>query len=250
MTKAQYLITGATGKTGMLVTEQLLAKDAKVRVLVRQHDEHSKRLDQLGAEVAVEDFYDLNSLKEAMTGIESVYFCYPALGDRLLQAATNVSIAAKEQGVIRVVDMSQISALQGAKSPLSYQHWQAEQVLDWADVGAVHIRPTLCGEDLFLFTGGKVKETGQVTLPFGQGRHVPIAAKDIAAVVVALLENPKRSAIPLPPLSEKKITRVLFATLCFSSHSRIAPIASSMQEIDATYSSRRLLRLGTRAGLP
>ncbi len=191
MTHAQYLITGATGKTGTLVTEQLLAKDARVRVLVRQHDERSKRLAELGAEVAVGDFYDLNSLKEAMTGIEGVYFCYPTLGDRLLQAAANVAIAAKEQGVVRVVDMSQISALQGAKSPLAYQHWQAEQVLDWADVGAVHIRPTFFAEDLFLFTGGKVKETGQVMLPFGKGRHAPIAAKDIAAVVVALLENPK-----------------------------------------------------------
>ena len=193
MTEAtpKYLITGATGKTGTPVTEQLLAKGANVRVLVRKHDERSQRLADLGAEVAVGDFYDLKTLKEAMTGIEGVYFCYPALGDRLLQAAANIAIAAKQADVIRVVDMSQVSALESAKSPLSYQHWQAEQVLDWADLGTVHIRPTFFAEDLYLFTGGQVKKTGRVVLPFGQGRHAPIAANDIAAVVVALLKDPK-----------------------------------------------------------
>ena len=87
--------------------------------------------------------------------------------------------------------MSQISALEKSKSPLAYQHWQAEQVLDWADIGAVHIRPTFFAEDLYLFTGGQVSKTGKVVLPFGNGRHAPIAAKDIAAVVVALLQDPK-----------------------------------------------------------
>ncbi|MCH7806504.1 MAG: NAD(P)H-binding protein [Proteobacteria bacterium] len=190
-TKPKYLITGATGKTGTLVTEQLRAKGANVRAMVRKIDARSDRLTKLGAEVVIGDFYDLTSLKAAMTDIEGVYFCYPAAGDRLLEAAANVAIAAKEKGVSRVVDMSQISALETAKSPLSYQHWQAEQVLDWADVGAVHIRPTFFAEDLYLFTGGQVKKTGQVVLPFGQGRHAPIAANDIAAVVVALLKDPK-----------------------------------------------------------
>ncbi len=187
----KYLITGATGKTGTLVAEQLLAKGANIRTMVRKIDERSDRLENLGAEVVVGDFRDLTSLKAAMDGVEGVYFCYPGASDRLLEAAANIAIAAKETGVIRIVDMSQISALEISKSPLAYQHWQAEQVLDWAEIGAVHIRPTFFAEDLYLFTGGQVRNTGQVVLPFGKGRHAPIAAKDIAAVVVALLEDPK-----------------------------------------------------------
>ncbi len=38
-----------------------------------------------------------------------------------------------------------------SQSPLALQHWLSEQVLDWADIGAVHIRPTLFGENLAIF---------------------------------------------------------------------------------------------------
>ena len=52
----------------------------------------------------------------------------------------------------------------------------AEQLLDWAGVGAVHIRPTFFAEDLYLFTGGSVGRGGKMRLPFGKGEHAPVSA--------------------------------------------------------------------------
>ncbi len=191
MTKPLILVTGSTGKTGTPVVQQLLKRNYPVRAFVRRLDERSQHLSGLGAEVVVGDFYDLRSVRDAMKGVKRVYFCYPTQGDRLLQAATNVAIAARDQGVEGLVNMSQVSAREQAKSPLAFQHWQSEKVLDWANIGASHVNPTFFAEDLYLFTGQSIAAEGKMYLPFGEGRHAPVGAEDIARVVVGILEDPE-----------------------------------------------------------
>ena len=74
---------------------------------------------------------------------------------------------------------------------LARQHWLSERILDWAGVGASHVNPTFFAEDLYLFTGDSIPAEGKMYLPFGEGRHAPVAAEDIASVVVGILEDPK-----------------------------------------------------------
>lgn len=190
MTKPLILVTGSTGKTGTSVVELLLERGYPVRAFVHRLDERSERLSDLGAEVVSGDFLDLASLRDAMKGVSGVYFCYPPQGDRLLEATSNVAIAARDESLKGLVNMSQISARERAKSPLAFQHWQSEQVLDWAGVGATHIQPTFFAENLYLFTGQSIAAEGKMYLPFGEGTHAPVAAEDIARVVVGILEDP------------------------------------------------------------
>ncbi len=192
MTKPLILVTGSTGKTGTPVVRQLLESGYSVRAFVHRLDERSQRLSELGAEVVVGDFVDLRSIREAMKGVKRVYFCYPPQGDRLPEAATNVAIAARDEGVEGLVNMSQITAREQTKSPHAFQHWQSEHVFDWANIGASHINPGFFAEDLYLFTGTSIAAEGKMYLPFGEGRHAPVAAKDIARVVVGILADPER----------------------------------------------------------
>ena len=60
--KPQILVTGAAGKTGSAVVEQMLDQGFPVRALVRRTDERSARLESLGADVVVADLLDLNSV--------------------------------------------------------------------------------------------------------------------------------------------------------------------------------------------
>ena len=191
MTKPLILVTGSTGKTGTSVVQQLLKRGYPVRAFVHRLDERSQRLSERGAEVVAGDFRNLHSVRNAMKGVKRVYFCYPPQGDRLLEAATNVAIAARDEGIRGLVNMSQITAREQAKSPLAFQHWQSEQVLDWANIGASHVNPTFFAEDLYLFTGQSIAAEGKMYLPFGEGRHAPVAAEDIARVAVGILENPE-----------------------------------------------------------
>ena len=190
MSKPLILVTGATGKTGTPVAELLLERAFPVRALAHRPDDRSKRLEKLGAEVVFGDFLDIESMRSALNGVKRVYFCYPPQGARLLEAATNLAIAAKDAGVEALVNMSQISAREEAKSPLARHHWLSEHVLDWANIGASHIHPTFFAEDLYLFTGRSIAEEAKMHLPFGEGRHAPVAAEDIARVVVGILTDP------------------------------------------------------------
>ncbi len=190
MQKPRILVTGATGKTGAPVVKQLIERGYPVRAFVRSVDERSQRLSELGAEVVQGDFLDLPSIEAAIKGVKRVYFCYP-VAEKLLDATMNVAIAAKREGIEGLVNMSQISAREVAQSPMAYNHWQSEQIFDWADIGASHINPTYFAEDLYLFTGRSIAAEGKMILGFGEGMHAPVAAEDIARVVVGILEDPK-----------------------------------------------------------
>nr|MDJ0707668.1 NmrA family NAD(P)-binding protein [Leptolyngbyaceae cyanobacterium MO_188.B28] len=189
MAQSTILVTGSTGKTGTPVVRQLLEKGYPVQALVRRWDDRAQRLSDLGAEVVEGDFLDLSSIRAAMDGVQRVYFCYPPF-EGLLQATTNVAIAARDANIEAIVNMSQISAREQAASPLAFEHWQAEQVLNWANIGAVHVNPTFFAEDLYLFTGQSIAAEGKMLLPFGAEKHAPVATEDIARVVVGILQNP------------------------------------------------------------
>jgi len=187
------LVTGATGKTGVPVAQEMLESGYPVRALVHRNDERSERLQALGAEVVQGDFLDLASVRSAMAGVERVYFCYPPAAG-LLEAATNMAVAARAEGVEALVNMSQITAREGAGSPLARQHWLSERILDWAGIGASHVNPTFFAENLYLLTGDSIATEGKMYLPFGEGRHAPVAAGDIARVVAGILKDPEPHA--------------------------------------------------------
>ncbi len=191
MSKPMVLVTGATGKTGSPVVKQLLEKDFPVRAFVRRRDERSERLEALGAKVVLGDFLDLASVRAAMQGVKRVYFCYTPEGDHLLEAATNMAVAARDTGVDAVVNMSQISAREKASSALARHHWLSENVLDWANIGASHIHPTYFAENLYLLNSRSIAEEGKIYLPYGDERHAPVAAEDIARVLVGILADPE-----------------------------------------------------------
>jgi uncharacterized protein YbjT (DUF2867 family) len=71
-----YVITGATGHTGQIAAEKLLATGAKVRVVGRD----AKRLEQLsqkGAEAFVADMTDASALEKAFSGARAIYALIP-----------------------------------------------------------------------------------------------------------------------------------------------------------------------------
>ncbi len=190
MKNTRILVTGAAGKTGAPVVEQMLDRGFPVRALVRRRDDRSARLEALGAEVTVGDVHDLKSMRAAMQNVKRVYFVYPPQGELLVEATTIVAVAARDAGVDALVNMSQISAREDSKSPLARQHWLSEKILDWADIGAVHVRPTFFAENLVIMGAATIAAEGKLYLPYGTEKHAPVAAADIARVVSGILADP------------------------------------------------------------
>jgi uncharacterized protein YbjT (DUF2867 family) len=189
------LVIGATGKTGGHTAELLLQRGHHVRALVRRVDERSERLAGLGAQIVEGDVLDLNSLAEATKGIDALYFTYPILPG-LMDATANVALAAEENGVQAIVNMSQISARRESASNAARQHWVAERVLDRFPAAVTHIRPTFFAQWLINMWDG----SGELRFPFADGHHAPIAASDQARVIAAILEDPAPHAGKIYPL--------------------------------------------------
>ena len=139
MSLRTFLVTGATGDTGGATAEQMLARGHPVRALAHRQDDRAKRLQGLGAEVVFGDFLNLDDVRAALRGVAGAYFCYP-IRPGIIQATAYFAQAAKESGIDGVVNMSQISAREDAKSHAMCDHWLAERVFDWSGLTVAHLR--------------------------------------------------------------------------------------------------------------
>jgi uncharacterized protein YbjT (DUF2867 family) len=88
--------------------------------------------------------------------------------------------------------LAQMSITETTPSPQHKLHWLAEQALNWSGLPVVHVRPTVLLDGFFLiFTPDSVRKSGQIRLPFGDGRTSPVAVEDVARVLAALLADPR-----------------------------------------------------------
>ena len=193
------LVTGAAGRVGgvgRVVTELLLKQRKAVRAMVRNEDGRSQALRDMGAEVIVGDLLDLDSVRRAIAGCNTMYFGM-SVSDTYLAATVNVAAAAKHYGVKPFINMSQMTVSQMSitettPSPQQKLHWLAEQAMNWSGLPVVHVRPTMMLEgSLLILTSDSVRESNQIRLPFGEGKTSPVAVEDVARVIAALLANPQ-----------------------------------------------------------
>ena len=197
MIQGKVLVTGATGDTGRATVNELLARGHKVRALAHGQDDRSKRLQERGVEVVYGDLLDFGQVRAALSGVQRAYFVYP-IRPGILQATAYFAQAAKEAGVDGIVNMSQKSAREEAKSHAATDHWLSERVFDWSGLTVAHIRPTYFAEWL-LYLAPMIK-AGRLHVPFGTGKHAPIAAEDQGRVIAGILEDPAAHKGKIYPL--------------------------------------------------
>jgi len=163
--------------------------------------EFSAALAAQGADVVRGDLLDFEAVRSALEGAQGAYFVYP-IRPGILQASAYFAQAAKEAGIEIVVNMSQISARREAKSHAAQDHWISEQVFNWSGVPTTHLRPTLFAEWALYWTD--LIKTGNLRLPFGTGKHAPIAAEDQARVIAKILLTPQEHQGKVYPLYGEK----------------------------------------------
>ncbi len=186
--KPKILVTGATGTTGQYAVQALIKKGADLRAMVRTIDDRSNALEELGVEVVQSDFLDLHGLRKALNGVNRAYFVYPFM-DHLPKAAGYFAKVAKEERVELVVSMSQMNVHEGTNSPASQNHLIAEDILDWANVGAVHIRPALFAWNYLGMAAPTVVSEKKFYFPNPEARYTIIHPQDIGEVVAKILTD-------------------------------------------------------------
>jgi uncharacterized protein YbjT (DUF2867 family) len=120
-----FAVAGVTGRTGRAVAKELLSRHEKVRVIVRDAA-RAQAFQSQGAEVAVADLADAESLGRALDGTEGAYlllpirFSVPNLAEYQRQVARCFARAVRAVGVPHVVFLSSVGAeLSGGTGPIA-----------------------------------------------------------------------------------------------------------------------------------
>jgi len=181
------VITGATGKTGSKLTEILLEKGHKVRVIGRDAVK-LKAFTLKGAEPAVGDAADKAFLTEAFSGAEAVFALIPpniGVADfRAYQTkiGENIVAAIKASGVKYVVNLSSQGAhLPDRTGPIKGLHDQEQRLNELKGVNVLHLRPTYFMENLLMNIDMIRKMNIMGSAVRGDVKFAMIATKDIAA---------------------------------------------------------------------
>lgn len=177
------LVTGATGTIGARVVRALHAKGVPVRAFVR---DPSRAATVLGpVEMAVGDFADAASVRDALDGVRRLLLCSP----------NHPRQVAHETAVIDVVAAAEVEMLvkvgaNGAEvgSPLQFwdAHGRIEQHLRDSGLPWVVLHPTSYTSNL-LAAAGSIREAGLLFAPAGDAKVALVDPHDVAAVAAAVL---------------------------------------------------------------
>jgi uncharacterized protein YbjT (DUF2867 family) len=190
-----YVILGATGHTGSVVANELLAKKKKVRVVGRD----SKRLAAFtgrGAEAVTANITDEKTLNRAFAGAQAVYIVIPpdmATDDyRGFQshASDAVARALEKQEVKHAVVLSSFGADKADKTgPIAGLHELETRLNQIKGLNAVYLRAGYFMENT-LPQVSVIKSLGVMSSPVDAEIKLPmIATRDIgAAAAEALLK--------------------------------------------------------------
>jgi uncharacterized protein YbjT (DUF2867 family) len=183
------LVTGATGRIGRQVVQQLVDRDAAVRVLVR---DPSKADFPAGVDVVQGDLLDIDALRVAFAGVRTLFLLNAVAGDEFTQALITLNIA-RESGVERVVYLSVIHADRFVNVPHFAVKFGAERMIEQMGFSATILRPAYF-IDNELTIKDVVLNHGVYPMPIGDKGLAMVDARDIAEV--AAIELIRRDQAP------------------------------------------------------
>lgn len=193
MIKPRTVVTGATGKTGRVVTTELLKAGYPVRAMVHREDIRSAQLKAQGAEIAVADISDAERVAGALKDVQRAYFC-PPYDPYMIQGAVAFAVAAKEARLEHVVGLSQWLASPSHPSLSTRQNWLVDRLFSMTPgVGHTVVNPGFFADN-YLVTIGLAAHFGVFPWMYGNSRNAPPSNEDIARVAAAVLMNPARHA--------------------------------------------------------
>lgn len=187
------LVTGATGRVGRHVVEQLTERGADVRVLTR---DPAKASFPRAVEVVKGDLLDLDSLRAAFVGVNTLFLLNAVTGDEFTQAIITLNVA-REAGIDRVVYLSVFDADKAVNVPHFAVKFGAERMLNVMGFSATILRPTYFIDNEVMIAD-VVKNANVYPMPIGSKGVAMVDARDIAEIAAIELIRRDRAPGTLP----------------------------------------------------
>lgn len=187
------LVTGASGRVGRHVVDQLVRRDADVRVLTR---DAAKAEFPAAVEVAQGDLLNLDAVRAALAGVRTLFLLNAVTGDEFTQAIITLNLA-REAGIERVVYLSVFGADQAVNVPHFAVKYGGERMLEAMNFGATILRPTYF-IDNEVMVKDVILQNGIYPMPIGSKGIAMVDARDIAEVAAIELLRRDLSDAKLP----------------------------------------------------
>ena len=187
------LVTGATGNVGHNVVDQLAKRGADVRALVR---DPAKADFPAGVAVVKGDLLDVGSLREAFSGVTSLFLLNAVVPDEFTQALIALNIA-REAGIERIVYLSVINSDLYVNVPHFAGKFGVERMIEAMGMHATILRPAY-----FIDNEVMIKDVvtgyGIYPMPIGTKGLAMVDARDIGEVAAIELLRRENAPDPLP----------------------------------------------------
>jgi uncharacterized protein YbjT (DUF2867 family) len=176
------LVIGATGTTGKELVKLLAKNGHKTRVTVRSTSNTSE-LQALGVELVQADLNDVDSLVNAMNGIQKVYFATP-LVPNMVELSSSIIRAAKKAGVKHLVKLSGGGA---EMDTMAKWHRAVEKEMEQSGMAYTFLQSNTFMQNFVKFNSHTIRAQGAFYEPHGDGKSAYIDARDIAQVAYRVL---------------------------------------------------------------
>lgn len=182
--ETRILITGATGKTGLPLAQELFDRRVPFRALVHSVlKEHLVR--KWTRDIIAGDYQDDIAMEEAFDGIERVYLVSPpSLNQERVQTA--LVDMAKKKGVKHIVKLSALGT--SGKSPVGLlrSHAAIEDYIRKSGMDWTFLHPHFFMDNLLGYAERVISDSA-IYSPLRDASISPIAVHDIAAVAAEVL---------------------------------------------------------------
>jgi uncharacterized protein YbjT (DUF2867 family) len=186
------LVTGATGNVGRQVVEHLVKHGADVRALAR---DPSKANFPASVSVAQGDFLDVDSLRNAMSGISTLFLLNAVVPDEFTQALIALNVA-RSAGIERIVYLSVIHADVYVNVPHFAGKFGVERMIERMGFKATILRPAYFMQN-DLMIKDVITGYGAYTMPIGAKGLAMVDVRDIAEIAALELLRREQAAEPL-----------------------------------------------------
>ena len=187
------LVTGATGNVGRNVVEQLIARGADVRAVIRD----AAKVDlSAGVEVVQGDLLDVDSLRAAMSGVSTLFLLNGVVADEFTQALITLNVA-REVGIERIVYLSVIHSDVYVDVPHFAGKFGVERMIEALSLSATVLRPAYF-MDNELTVRDVVTGYGVYPMPIGDKGLAMVDARDVGEIAAIELLRREQASTPLP----------------------------------------------------
>lgn len=190
------LVIGATGTVGSLVVQGLAKQGAQVTAMVRKTGGLSL---PAGVNGVVADLSNVESLRQAMSGVRTLFLLNALAADEVTQSLQALNVA-REAGIQRIVYLSVIHADLYTDVPHFTGKYTVERMIESQDLPATILRPAYFMQNDIAIQP-VIEGYGVFPMPIGSKGCAMVDVRDIADIAVAELLRRDRAPEPLPRLT-------------------------------------------------